>query len=169
MAVTKINIDILRKLLDYDSETGLLRWKVYRGRLARAGSIAGSKSKSGYINIKIRGCLHCAQKICWGLHFGLLTDLSLDHKNGIRDDNRIANLREATRSQNMANAYGKSRSGLPKGVTRKNSKFQAEIRCNGERTYLGVFETPESAHAAYCDAAKLHFGNFWYDGVSDRG
>jgi len=80
----------------------------------------------------------------------------LDHVNGDRTDNRIANLRVATHAQNMQNKRPWSRTGF-KGVKRaKSGRYEASI----QREYLGVFDTPEAAHAAYSAEAKRRFGDY---------
>lgn len=168
MATKELTTARLRELLKYDPEAGTLRWTEYRGRMAPAWSIAGTRSTAGYISIKILGRLYQAHVLCWWNHYGKPPDLSIDHINGKRDDNRISNLRLATRSQQKANAVVHKNRSLPKGVSQHLSKFQAEISLHGTRFYLGLFATPELAHAAYCEAAKKHFGDFWYDGSSNR-
>lgn len=84
-----------------------------------------------------------------------------DHVNGDRLDNRRANLRVASRSENNANAGRRSHSSQPfKGVRRKGSRWQARIRVRGREIALGSFTTAEEASAAYDAAARLHFGAF---------
>ena len=88
----------------------------------------------------------------------------VDHINGDGLDNRRANLRLATRSQNMCNRgpNANNKSGY-KGVSwmPKLGKWRATIVVNGKQTHLGLFSTPEDAHATYCDAAKRLHGSFW--------
>lgn len=74
-------------------------------------------------------------------------------------DNRRSNLRLATREQNMQNARRVGSSGY-RGVTRSYGRWQAQIQINKKHTHLGRFDTPQEAHAAYCKAAKEHFGEF---------
>jgi hypothetical protein len=85
----------------------------------------------------------------------------VDHVNSDTLDNRKCNLRVATRGQNAANQRlsRKNTSGF-KGVTPVGNKWQAQIGISGRRIYLGLFNTPELAHAAYCAAAARHFGEF---------
>ena len=84
----------------------------------------------------------------------------LDHINGIRADNRIANLRVATKSGNAANRKAK-RSDMPKGVRALPSgNFAATIEKNGKGTYIGTFSSKEEAHAAYYTEAKRLHGEF---------
>lgn len=82
-----------------------------------------------------------------------------DHKNMDTLDNRRANLRPCTRSQNMANRPGWGK--WPKGVIlQPNGRWKAEIRVNGKKLSQGTFDTPEKAHEAYKTAAAQYFGEF---------
>ena len=87
----------------------------------------------------------------------------VDHINLDKLDNRWVNLREATNSQNQANihAHITNTSGF-KGVSwhRGVQKWRAQIERDGHSCYLGYFDTPEAAAAAYANAAQKHFGEF---------
>ena len=84
-----------------------------------------------------------------------------DHRSRDGLDNRRANLRAATRSQNMANTRrsNHSRSGF-RGVYEHHGKWSAQIRVMGQLLRLGRFDDPSSAAAAYDAAARQHFGEF---------
>ncbi|CAM2295090.1 HNH endonuclease [Ralstonia mannitolilytica] len=87
----------------------------------------------------------------------------VDHINGSRLDNRRVNLRLCTIRQNGWNSGRRSHnvSGF-KGVflNKRTRKWTANIRVNGKQKYLGQFDSPEDAHAAYCHAAQIHFGEY---------
>lgn len=87
----------------------------------------------------------------------------LDHIDGNRANNKLSNLREATQSQNCANAKLRSNntSGF-KGVYYhpKTGKWKSQIKKDGVSRHLGLFPTPEEAHKAYVKAAKELFGEF---------
>jgi hypothetical protein len=86
-----------------------------------------------------------------------------DHINHDGIDNSHANLRPATRSQNMCNCSKRSdnTSGYI-GVSwhKKTGKWQAQIRVNDKYKYLGLFEDVEEAARVRDEAAKKHYGNF---------
>jgi hypothetical protein len=82
----------------------------------------------------------------------------MDHKNGLRDDNRLENLRYVTISQNSMNRIGKP--GTYKGVHCRRGRWRARIKIGGRRITLGVFDTAREAAAAYNNAAQANFGEF---------
>jgi len=84
----------------------------------------------------------------------------VDHINRDRTDNRLENLRTATRSQNLCNSPAR-RNGL-KGTRPKGNRWQAQITINGKAAHLGSYTTEAEAHAAYCKAAKELHGEFYY-------
>src|SRR5687768_770720 len=90
----------LRELMDYNPDTGVFLYRKRRGRRS-AGLEAGSIVK-GYRLISL-GKQYSAHRLAWLYVYGEWPAGDLDHINCVRDDNRIANLREATDSQNNAN------------------------------------------------------------------
>jgi hypothetical protein len=157
-----ITAERLRELLAYDPTSGGFAWRVDRGGLAKAGQIAGSRNGIGYVNIRVDGRDYSAHRLAWLHVTGAWPAGQIDHINGVRDDNRIANLREATNAQNQWNrAHQGSVSGF-KGVKwcKIQRKWRAELRKDGRKIHLGRFATAEEAHAAYCAAASEHFGEF---------
>jgi len=87
----------------------------------------------------------------------------IDHVNGRKYDNRLVNLREATRQQNAANSKKRKHntSGF-KGVywIERTRRWRASIHKDRKHIHIGYFDKPEEAHAAYCKAAQRHFGKF---------
>lgn len=154
-----IDADTLRSLLDYDPNTGVFTWRVKRGGTAEIGTVAGCIKDSGYRVISLYDRLYRAHRLAWLYTYDVWPPDEIDHINGARDDNRINNLREATRKQNSANRR-KLSGDLPKGVVRHRHKFRAQIRIQGRVKHLGVYATPEQAHSAYCEAAQKEFGAY---------
>ena len=158
----KLTVERLRELLDYDPISGKLVWRVSRGGTA-AGSVAGTlDADSGYIKVYVDGRNCWGHRLAW-LHYHGVEAPRLDHRNMNRADNSIANLREATNSQNMFNCGKRShnKSGY-KGVSWSAStgKWWAQIKVNGVHHNLGYHDDPAVAHAAYVEAAKRLHGEF---------
>jgi hypothetical protein len=89
--------------------------------------------------------------------------IDVDHINCIKDDNRISNLRLATRHQNLANTRVRKTNKLGlKGVYlhKAPNSYRSLIRVRGKRIDLGIFQSPEEAAAAYKKAAERYFGDF---------
>ena len=93
-----------------------------------------------------------------------------DHISGNKLDNRKSNLRTATRSENVCNRKVRpdSSTGV-KGVRfhKQHKRYQARITKNKKQIHLGYFSTPETAHAAYCEAAKKLQGEFAHHSTTE--
>ncbi len=155
--------DRLHQLLDYDTKSGVFTWNVSVNSRANAGDVAGCINGQGYRQIKIDGRPYLAHRLAWLCETGNWPKECIDHVNGDRADNRFENLREATNSENQRNArkHRDNSSGF-KGVSwqSRDCRWQARIQVNKKCKYLGLFDTKESARAAYLAAAmKLH-GSF---------
>jgi len=123
----------------------------------QVGDIAGSLRDSGYVQIRYKGILYRAHTLAWFFITGNL--VLIDHKNRIRNDNRITNLRPATQSQNLANSNHYNPAGF-RGVFRKGRGYSAQICCNYQVYHLGTFASAELAAEAYKKKAKELFGEF---------
>lgn len=157
-----ITQDKLKGLLNYNPDTGVFTWVNARGNL-KAGSVAGTVDYQGYVRISINERRYRAHRLAWLYVHGETLTVEIDHINGIKSDNRISNLRTATRSQNEANKIKtqKNTSGY-KGVSwhKNDKKWVAHITINQKLKCLGSFSTREEAHKAYCKAANDIFGRF---------
>ena len=149
----------LREVLHYDPETGVFTWRVRAGH-AKIGDVAGGYDGRGYRVIGVDGALYRAHRLAWLYTTGAWPADQIDHINGARDDNRFANLREATHRENGQNrtAHPFNTSGHPGVCWHKAAqKWMAQIRTSQKHRYLGLFSTPEEAAAAYVEAKRrLH-------------
>lgn len=157
------DVEFMRSILDYDAESGFFTRKTMRSSNAEVGDVAGSVGKSGYRRIWMLDRYYLAHRLAWLCTYGEWPALHIDHINGAKDDNRIANLRLATRSQNVSNRpkLSTNTSGF-KGVTWDKSSrlWCAKIGALGRVTVIGYYKSPEMAHAAYCEAALKYHGEF---------
>ncbi len=145
----------LKQILRYNALTGEFTWVACPGP-RKSGTPAGRRCGQGYKQIQINGRTYRASRLAWLYFYGEWPSSQLDHANRQRDDDRIANLRLATPSQNTINRRLKSTVGL-RGTTKIKGGWQAQIGIGGKRLYLGTFPTAEQAHAAYqAAAADLH-------------
>ena len=95
------SIERIRELFNYDPNTGAITWAAKRFGV-KVGSIAGTEHK-GYRRVKVDGTLILAHRLAFAIHHGRWPEHEVDHINRDKADNRISNLREATRNDNMVN------------------------------------------------------------------
>lgn len=149
-----------RSRLSYDPETGSLKWKRLHNTL-RIGEEAKSIDVGGYVQINIAGTMCKGHRLAWLIHYGAWPVGHIDHINGDRADNRIANLREVTNAincQNKRKPLPKNKTGLL-GVTFQAGAYRATVMVNRKQHHLGRFKTAEEAHAAYVEAKRrMHEG-----------
>jgi HNH endonuclease/AP2 domain len=165
------SIEYLKTQLEYDELSGCFRWLVDRGpggSRGRIGEIAGCKRGNGYWFTRLDGVGYLLHRLAFSFKENRWPKY-IDHIDGNPSNNRWLNLREADNSQNHANMrlQKRSKSGF-KGVSPNNGgpRWKAEITCNYKKIYLGTFDAPEEAHAAYCKAALELFGEFANDGIA---
>lgn len=158
----------IRELLQYEPDTGRLVWRVTRGS-ALAGDEAGRVMRAtGYRQVRVGKALVYAHRLAWAIHHGEWPALALDHINGERDDNRIANLRLASRAENAWNRGAQVNSSHgQKGVTWNGAmkKWCARIMAHGTRRHLGYFDDLNDAARAYEVAARELHGDFAFVGA----
>ena len=148
-------------MLHYDPETGYFTWLVTRGA-AKLGMKAGRIMANGYVRIEIFGKQYMAHRLAWFYTHKEWPKSDIDHGNRNRNDNRLCNLRIASRAQNNGNKpiHPRNKIGL-KGVCRSSKyKFAARIKIKGKFDHLGTFDCPVAAHFAYQIAANKYFGEF---------
>lgn len=141
----------LRELTEYFPETGLFRWSVSSARRIKVGDVAGCLNGSGYRVIKVDGKNCPAHRLAWLYVHGQWPKADIDHIDRNRSNNRISNLREATRTENNQNtSKRRDNTSGHVGVTwdKVRQRWRVQIRHLGRNIYLGLFIDIKDAVAA---------------------
>lgn len=158
----------LLQWLNYDPASGILRWRLRADRSPQwngkwAGQPAGGPSKSnGHHVLSLCGKPVLAHRVIWKMSYGVDAPNDIDHRDGDPLNNRLTNLRLATKHQNLRNSKLHRGKNLPKGVSWHHGagRYRASIYLSGKCKHLGLFDTPVGAHEAYKRAAGAAFGEF---------
>lgn len=159
-----LTFKFVSELLEYDAETGVLTWKGRGHRGRRAGRF---HRRTGYllIGIRVGGVRksYKAHRLAWLLGHGKWPDGSIDHRSGMKTDNRLENLREATTRQSARNrGRGRNNTSGVQGVHwhRRDRRWIARIRLDRRRVHLGSFTEFSEAVVARLEAEQRLFGEF---------
>ena len=148
----------LKKILEYDKDTGIFTWKVRKAYRTKIGSVAGTLYK-GYSYILISRKRYSAARLAWLYVYGEFPKNNIDHINQNKSDNRISNLRDVTNSENMKNRpmMSSNFSGIV-GVSwsKTREKWHAQIRNSGKVINLGLFDNVGDAKRAR-EEAKIKY------------
>ena len=155
----------LKELYEYNPGTGEFIRRVDITPTYRAGQVAGTLRK-GYIVIGVDKTIYYAHRLAFLYCHGKWPANDIDHINGKRSDNRLVNLREATRAQNQQNlkrARGDTKTGIlgvTRYIARDEPKYVAQITVNKTHVHIGTFNTSKEAAAAYLAVKRgLHSFN----------
>jgi len=94
-----IGAKVVRELISYDPETGIVRWKKRR-RGVRVGRLVGNEDRDGYIVVSLLGRQYKLHRVIWLFVTGKWPEGEIDHKNKLRWDNRWDNLQDIPLEQN---------------------------------------------------------------------
>lgn len=164
MAKTDLTAEYVREILDYDPETGVFIRKVRTAQCNQAGDRADKLVTNplcyGYRDITIKGKKYRAHRIAWLHHYGKWPKDQLDHINGDRGDNRIANLRDVPDRVNKENSR-RPRKHTTSGYlgvhwSSQSGKWHSRITVQGKIKHLGTFADPAEAHQEYLEAKRLY-------------
>lgn len=151
-------LEIVHAYLDYSKETGEFRWKKASSDKSKIGAIAGRpRSKNGYWQLTLKGKTYYSHRLAWFFVNEVMPSFEIDHINGIKGDNRIANLRDATHSQNLVNMSAKKdNTSGSKNAHWCNTKQRwiAKVKFGGKTYHAGTFRDYLSAVSA-AESARL--------------
>lgn len=158
----KYSFDYINSQVRYEPETGFLFWRG-TGTGKKIGRPAGGNFGIGYISICFNQDRIMAHRVAWLLSTGFWPSNQIDHRNHIRSDNRIVNLREATNEENTRNRLVLKRN--TSGVTgvhfhKRDRKWVAQITVDGKHKFLGYFNDLSSAQSTRKEAEKKYYKAF---------
>ena len=153
----------LKQVFEYNPETGIFMRKPKLTKRSRKTAIpVGTIHEDGYVYFGLDYKIYLAHRLAWLYMTGEVPNY-LDHKNGIKSDNRFSNLRLATQAQNQLNHQKtcRNKSGI-KGVcwVKRSNRWVAQASLNGKYNWLGSFKTIEEAEACVRAFRELHHGEF---------
>jgi hypothetical protein len=150
-----IDIAAARRNVRYDPETGFFYWLVDKRGPVKAGDRAGTVGAKGYLYVKIEQRKYAAARLAWAMFHGMNPPDEVDHKDRDRANNRISNLRLATRQQNAENVTGE-------GVRfeKDRQKWLARVTVEYHEINLGRYDTKAEALAAVNAAKQILRGEY---------
>lgn len=149
----------LNRLFSYDPETGLVTRLSSNNGNVKVGDIVGTDNGKGRLKTEINKVSYYLSRIIWVIFYGSIpNDMQVDHKNKIRDDNRISNLRLLSNKDNnrSKSKYKNNKSGCTGVYLLKKDKFEAIITVNGKIIHLGYFNNFNSAVIARLSAESKY-------------
>jgi hypothetical protein len=149
-------------LLDYEPSTGVFTRRVRTASRHQVGDradfvVTGGRLR-GYSRVSLMSQRFLAHRVAWLYMHGEWPSMEIDHINGDKSDNRIANLRNVSpgiNSENRRKPRVDSKTGIL-GVQAHQGKWATRVQVSGQSIYIGVFDTPEQAHVAYVEAKRKH-------------
>lgn len=153
--------------LSYDASTGVFRQKKARQGV-RVGDVCGTPHSDGYVAIAFKGRIYKAHRMAWAFSYGEWPERNIDHIDGNRSNNAIANLREVDQSENLQNRTKptkgkKSSKYLGVYSCKSGKKFYASIKYGGKVHVLKYFDSEEEAYLAYLLEKYKHHIDVQYD------
>jgi len=137
--------------IDYDPTTGICRWKNPLSPRVHKGDIIGCANKSGHLRIVLNNQHYLLHRIIWLYYYGVFPTYNLDHINQNPSDNRIDNLREATKQCNARNCPNpKNNTSGVKGVVwnKANNNWRVGMHVNWKHINLGSYKVFDDAVCA---------------------
>jgi hypothetical protein len=158
-----LDVSVLYKHVEYNPETGIFTRVFSNHPKIKIGDVAGTKSKEGYVSLRIETVVYKAHRLAWLYMTGEMPTKLIDHINGDPSDNRWCNLRQASNKENCNNQKIRSTNNTGyKGVmrTKDGSAFCMQICHNGRYTIEYPFSTAEEAAIRYNELALSYYGDF---------
>lgn len=152
--INSLTVERVKELLSYDPETGIFTRRTKQNNRMKVGEVAGANN-GGYTQLSVDGRGVKAHRLAWFYVYGVWPSMEIDHINGVRSDNRIANLRDVDKRTNCQNRFttpahsSEEFIGATKDKRCRSDIWVAQININGKHHHIGRFRSPEEAHLMY--------------------
>jgi len=155
-----IDQETVKKLFHYDAESGMLIWRFGNGRNVKPWQEVKAKNGNGYYTAKIHGKSYLAHRLAWLYVHGSFPNKYIDHKNRIRNDNRLCNLRDVNTTDNAQNISlpNHNKSGYI-GVSwiKSHNCWTVYVKVNKKNKWLGYYKNLDDAVAARKAGEKQYY------------
>ena len=155
-----IDQETVKKLFHYDAESGMLLWRYGNGRNVKPWQEAKASNGHGYYAAKINGKTYLVHRLIWLYVHGSFPNKYIDHKNKIRNDNRLCNLRDVNTTDNAQNISlpSHNKSGHI-GVSwfELQKKWTVYIKVDKKNKWLGCYKNLDDAIAARKSGEKQYY------------
>ena len=155
-----IDQETVKKLFHYDAESGMLIWRFGNGRNVKPWQEVKAKNGNGYYTAKIHGKSYLAHRLAWLYVHGSFPNKYIDHKNRIRNDNRLCNLRDVNTTDNAQNISlpSHNKSGYI-GVSwiKSHNCWTVYVKVNKKNKWLGYYKNLDDAVAARKAGEKQYY------------
>jgi hypothetical protein len=155
-----IDQEIVRKLFYYDAESGMLLWRNGNRRNVKPWQEAKASNGHGYYTAKINGKTYLVHRLIWLYVHGSFPHKYLDHKNRIRNDNRLCNLRDVNTTDNAQNISlpSHNKSGhIGVSWIKSHNCWTVFVKVNKKNKWLGYYKNLDDAVAARKAGEKQHY------------
>jgi len=140
-----MDVEKLRRHLDYEPDTGVLRWRLPNSNRVKVGSRAGAPHNMGYRQVRFDGTNYLEHRVVWLYCHGEWPRFHIDHINGDRTDNRIENLRDVAPSENQKNMKLNARNTSGYVGVSFNKNTGKWVSRGHKKKYLGQFDCKATA------------------------
>ena len=150
----------VKELFYYDAESGMLLWRYGNKRNVKPWQEAKAPNGHGYYTAKIDGKSYRVHRLIWLYVYGSFPQQEIDHKNKIRNDNRLCNLRDVSRSDNCQNLSlpSHNKSGhMGISWVKQRSLWTVYIKVNKKNKWLGCYKDLDDAVAARKAGEKEYY------------